>query len=66
MADLIAVLAGGKPDDDLLRLADGAAGNPLYLTELVAALARSSSLIITEAGTAAAAGVSAPGPCQRR
>ena len=61
VADLVAALAGGKPDDDLLRLADGAAGNPLYLTELVAALARSSSLTITEAGTAELAGGSAPG-----
>ena len=61
VADLVAVLAGGKPDDNLLRLADGAAGNPLYLTELVAALVRSSSLIITEAGTAAAEAGAAPG-----
>jgi DNA-binding CsgD family transcriptional regulator len=58
--DLIAALAGGKPDTDLLRLADGAAGNPLYLTELVAALARSSSLTVTDAGTVELAGDSAP------
>lgn len=50
VAELVAALAGGKPDDKLLRLADGAAGNPLYVTELVAALARSSSLTITDAG----------------
>jgi DNA-binding CsgD family transcriptional regulator len=61
VADLVATLAGGRPDDHLLRLADGAAGNPLYVTELVAALARSSSLIVTEAGAAELAGVSAPG-----
>ena len=61
VADLVAALAGGKPDDDLLRLADGAAGNPLYVTELVAALARSSSLTITEAGAAELTGGSAPG-----
>ena len=60
VADLVADLAGGKPDDNLLRLADGAAGNPLYLTELVAALARSSSLTVTEAGAAELAGGSAP------
>jgi DNA-binding CsgD family transcriptional regulator/tetratricopeptide (TPR) repeat protein len=60
VADLVAALAGGKPDDNLLRLADGAAGNPLYLTELVAALARSSGLTVTEAGTAELAGGSAP------
>jgi len=52
VAELVAALAGGKPDGKLLRLADGAAGNPLYVTELVAALARSSSLTITDAGTA--------------
>ena len=60
VADLVAALAGGKPDGNLLRLADGAAGNPLYVTELVAALARSSSLTITEAGAAELAGGSAP------
>ncbi len=41
-ADLVAALAGGRPDGNLRRLADGAAGNPLYVTELVAALARGS------------------------
>ena len=60
LADLVADLAGGKPDGDLLRLADGAAGNPLYLTELVAALTRSSGLTVTEAGAAMLAGGSAP------
>ncbi len=60
VADLVAGLAGGEPDGNLLRLADGAAGNPLYLTELVAALARSSGLTVTETGTAELAGGSAP------
>ena len=60
VADLVAALAGGQPDGNLLRLADGAAGNPLYVTELVAALARSSGLTITEAGAAQLAGGSAP------
>ena len=60
VADLVATLAGGKPDGNLLRLADGAAGNPLYLTELVAALARSSGLTVTEAGAAELASGSAP------
>ena len=36
-ADLVAALAGGRPDSNLLRLAGGAAGNPLYITELVTA-----------------------------
>jgi DNA-binding CsgD family transcriptional regulator len=52
VAELVAALAGGKPDDNLLRLAGGAAGNPLYVTELVAALDRSSSLTITDTGAA--------------
>jgi DNA-binding CsgD family transcriptional regulator len=60
VADLVAALAGGRPDDSLLRLAGGAAGNPLYVTELVAALARSSGLTITEAGAAELAGGSVP------
>jgi DNA-binding CsgD family transcriptional regulator len=61
VADLVAALAGGRPDDGLLRLADGAAGNPLYLTELVAALARGSGLTVTETGAAELTGGSAPG-----
>jgi DNA-binding CsgD family transcriptional regulator len=60
VADLVAALAGGRPDGSLLRLADGAAGNPLYVTELVAALARSSSLTVTETGAAELAGGAAP------
>jgi tetratricopeptide (TPR) repeat protein len=52
VADLVAALAGGEPDDELLRLADGAGGNPLYLTELVAALARGSALVTTGTGAA--------------
>ena len=60
VADLVADLAGGRPGGSLLRLAGGAAGNPLYVTELVAALARSSSLTVTEAGVAELAGGSAP------
>jgi tetratricopeptide (TPR) repeat protein len=61
VADLVAALAGGRPDEDLLRLADGAAGNPLYVTELVAALARGSRLTLTEAGAAELTGGSVPG-----
>jgi DNA-binding CsgD family transcriptional regulator len=58
--DLVQALAGGKPDNDLLQLADGAAGNPLYLTELVEALSRSDSLTISESGTAELSSDSAP------
>jgi DNA-binding CsgD family transcriptional regulator/tetratricopeptide (TPR) repeat protein len=61
VAELVAVLVGGRPDGKLLRLADGAAGNPLYVTELVAALARSSSVTVTGAGAAELTSDSAPG-----
>jgi DNA-binding CsgD family transcriptional regulator len=60
VAELVADLAGGRPDGNLLRLAEGAAGNPLYLTELVAALARSSRVTITGAGAAELTNGSAP------
>jgi DNA-binding CsgD family transcriptional regulator/tetratricopeptide (TPR) repeat protein len=52
VTELVETLAGGKPDGELMRLADGAAGNPLYLTELLDALARSSGLTVSDAGTA--------------
>src|SRR5690349_24098001 len=60
VADLVAALAGGRPDDELLRLADGAAGNPLYVTELVAALMRSSRVAVTDAGVATLVSASVP------
>ena len=60
VAELVATLVGGEPDDKLLRLAEGAAGNPLYLCELVAALARSSGLTVTDAGTAVLTSGQAP------
>ena len=60
VTELVGTLAGGKPDDELKHLADGAAGNPLYLTELVDALARSSSLTVSDAGTAVLTSGSAP------
>ena len=60
VADMVAVLAGGTPDGSLLRLAAGAAGNPLYLTELVTALTRSSQVTSTGAGVAALTASSVP------
>jgi DNA-binding CsgD family transcriptional regulator len=51
-AELVAQFAGGQPDPELLRLAEGAAGNPLYLTELLAALDRSGGIAVTAAGAA--------------
>ena len=60
VTELVETLAGGKPDEALMRLAGGAAGNPLYLTELVDALARGSSLTLS-AGAAELTSDSAPG-----
>jgi tetratricopeptide (TPR) repeat protein/transcriptional regulator with XRE-family HTH domain len=58
--DLVTAVVGAKPGEALLRLADGAAGNPLYVIELFAALARSSSVTVTSAG-AVLVSSSAPG-----
>jgi DNA-binding CsgD family transcriptional regulator len=60
VAELVAALVGGRPDEELLQLAAGAAGNPLYVTELVAALARSSGVTITGTGAAELTTGSAP------
>jgi len=60
VAELVGTLAGGRPDTGLLRLAAGAAGNPLYLTELLAALARSGGIAVTPAGTAQLAAGTVP------
>ena len=60
MAELVSALAGGRPDIGLLRLAAGAAGNPLYLTELFAALVRSGGIAVTPSGTAQLAADSVP------
>jgi DNA-binding CsgD family transcriptional regulator len=60
VAELVGTLAGGRPDGGLLRLAAGAAGNPLYLTELFAALARSGGIAVTPTGTAQLAADSVP------
>ena len=60
VAELVTSLVGAKPEEKLLRLADAAAGNPLYVIELFAALARSSSVTVTATGAAVLAGGSAP------
>jgi DNA-binding CsgD family transcriptional regulator len=50
IADLVTAISDGKPGNNLLRLADGAAGNPLYVTELMDALVRSRRLTVTDGG----------------
>lgn len=47
---LVAARVGGRPGEDLLQLAEGAAGNALYLTELVDALRREHALKLTGSG----------------
>jgi DNA-binding CsgD family transcriptional regulator len=59
VSDLVAELAGGRPGPGLARLAAGAAGNPLYLGELVSALRRDGGLRVS-AGTAEVSGAPAP------
>jgi len=60
VAELVGALTGGRPGAGLLELAAGAAGNPLYLTELLAALARSGSVAVDSAGQAQLAAGSVP------
>jgi DNA-binding CsgD family transcriptional regulator len=50
VTELVERLTGGRPGEDLLRLAGGASGNPLYLTELVGAIARADQLEVDETG----------------
>ena len=66
VAELVGTLAGGRPDTGLLRLAGGAAGNPLYLTELFAALTRSGGIAVTSLGYRAACRRFRPGLAARR
>ncbi|HEU4425195.1 MAG TPA: AAA family ATPase, partial [Pilimelia sp.] len=51
VAHLVARMVGGRPGRDLLGLVGGAAGNPLYIKELVAALLRA-NLVNTTDGVA--------------
>ncbi|MDQ7905989.1 AAA family ATPase [Phytohabitans sp. ZYX-F-186] len=60
VARLVETAAGGRPGPRLLQLAAGAAGNPLYVTELVDALARGGALTI-EDGQVEATGTRTPG-----
>src|SRR3984885_4600524 len=60
VAELVKELAGGQPDTGLLRLAAGAGGNPLYPTELLAALGRSGGIAVSPSGTAHLAAETVP------
>lgn len=59
VAEFVERRVGGPPGPRLLRLAEGAAGNPLYLTELIDALIRSRGLTMHD-GTVEATGGRVP------
>ncbi|HVQ96909.1 MAG TPA: AAA family ATPase [Mycobacteriales bacterium] len=59
--ELVSGLAGGPAGAELLRLAGGAGGNPLYLAELVAALRRAGSLAPGPDGLLELTGSAVPG-----
>jgi DNA-binding NarL/FixJ family response regulator len=61
VAELVDNLAGGRPGLELTNLAADAAGNPLYLTELVDALLRCGGLAV-RAGVAGLTGAAAGAP----
>jgi DNA-binding CsgD family transcriptional regulator len=50
VSELVASMSSGEPGANLLQLAAEAAGNPLYLTELMDSLVRSERLTVTESG----------------
>jgi DNA-binding CsgD family transcriptional regulator len=60
VAELVGTLVRGRPDARLLSLAAGAAGNPLYVTEMLAALARSGAISVAPNGTAQLAAGAVP------
>ena len=60
VTSLLTGLSWGPPGGQLLGLAAGAAGNPLYLTELVAALARANMLTVDDDGVVVVTGDAAP------
>ncbi len=58
--DFVAAAVGAQPGEDLIRLADGAAGNPLFLTELIDALHREEALHVSATGVAELVGDGIP------
>jgi DNA-binding CsgD family transcriptional regulator/tetratricopeptide (TPR) repeat protein len=50
VTDLVAAISDGQPGENLMRLAEEAGGNPLYLTELLDALVRAQRLTVTASG----------------
>jgi len=60
VSDLVAGLAGARPGPELMRFAEGAAGNPLYVTELVDALTRGERLAVAGGVAEAVDGSASP------
>ncbi|MGB3443293.1 MAG: AAA family ATPase [Actinophytocola sp.] len=61
VSELISTLSDGAPGTNLLRLAAEAAGNPLYLTELMDSLVRAQRLTVNESGAVEVTGGPVPG-----
>ncbi|MEV6735082.1 AAA family ATPase [Streptomyces sp. NPDC051364] len=57
---LVAGVCGGRPGPRLLRLCEGAAGNPLYVGELIAALQREGAISTRRGSAEVAADCPAP------
>jgi ATP/maltotriose-dependent transcriptional regulator MalT len=60
VAEFVERAVGGRPGPRLLRLAEGASGNPLYLTELLDALVRGKDLSVEGGCVEAATGDRSP------
>jgi DNA-binding CsgD family transcriptional regulator len=58
---LVTALSRGEPGESLVNVVADAAGNPLYVTELVAALDRSHRLEVSDTGVVEVAGGPVPG-----
>jgi DNA-binding CsgD family transcriptional regulator len=60
VADLVTAMVGAPPGDALRRLADQAAGNPLYVRELIDALVREQAVRVRPTAEVALAGEQLP------
>jgi DNA-binding CsgD family transcriptional regulator len=61
VSELIATISAGAPGSNLLQLAAEAAGNPLYLTELMDSLVRAQRLTVSDSGAVEVTGGPVPG-----
>ncbi|HWC79324.1 MAG TPA: AAA family ATPase [Pseudonocardiaceae bacterium] len=61
VAELVGELTGGRPSADLSTMAEGAAGNPLYVTELISTLHRDGGLAVRPSGVVEVQAAQVPG-----